>query len=78
MPGAEMINPWTALPNDPVDGRYVLPADWTILERSPKLVARLRLDLVPIPYMGDPRTSDVLLLALSPFASAVPELRACG
>ena len=47
---------------------YVLPCDKPILDRyAPKLTgeAEIRLDTLAYPYLGNPETADVLLLALN-------------
>jgi len=56
-------NPWRVLPEQPP---YILPADREVLRSSGKDPAQLRLNLLPMPFLGDPRTASVVLLALNP------------
>ncbi|MGI4788384.1 MAG: hypothetical protein ACRYFS_05985 [Janthinobacterium lividum] len=58
-------DPWGDLPTNPP---YVLPCDKPILDQfSPKLIGdtAVRLDTLAYPYLGNPKTADVLLLALN-------------
>ena len=56
-------NPWAHLPKSPP---FILPADATFL--PPDLVSRagLKLDQIPVPFIGDPRRAPVILLGLNP------------
>lgn len=56
-------NPWTALPTEPP---YILPTDAESLRTAGKSGLDLRLDLLPMPFLGDPRVASVVLLALNP------------
>lgn len=60
-----MDNPWTGLP---ANAPYLLPQDKPILDRYlPTFTGdhALRLDKLPLPYVGSPGVADVLLLALN-------------
>jgi len=56
-------NPWAHLPDSPP---FILPSDATHM--TPALVSRagLKLDQVPVPFVGDPRQASVVLLGLNP------------
>jgi hypothetical protein len=56
-------NPWTKLASRPP---YVLPEDEAVIKRYPSNRATLRLDVLPVPYIGDPVRAEVVLLALNP------------
>ncbi len=63
---AEMNNPWLALPLQPP---FVLGTDKEQVEafnRSAKPAYRLRTDLLPEPYLGDPANASIILLNLNP------------
>lgn len=57
-----MDNPWTALPAKPP---YVLPSDANIINGRPDI----RLDLLPMPYMGHPDRAALYVLTLNPGVS---------
>lgn len=60
-----MENPWTDLP---MDAPYVLPQDKPVLDKYLTTFTddhTLRLDKLPLPYVGSPVLADVLLLALN-------------
>ncbi len=60
-----MRNPWRDLPTAPP---YVLPCDKPILDQyAPRLTGdeAIRLDTLAYPYLGNPETANVLLLALN-------------
>jgi hypothetical protein len=61
-------NPWANLPSN---APYVLPQDMAILRGYPDLLReghprKLRFELVPAPFVGNPRTARVILLSLNP------------
>jgi hypothetical protein len=61
-----MKNPWLALPRRPP---FVLPADRAAVlafNRTTTSSSRLRLGLLPTPFLGNPRTARVLVLQLNP------------
>ena len=62
----QMENPWINLPeNNP----YILAADRPLLDRlTPRLTGAdtLRFEVVPFPFVGDPRRAKVILLSLNP------------
>jgi len=61
-----MDNPWSDLPTIQP---YVLPFDVDIINRlsiKHSRTAQLRFDVVPMPFIGNPLTSKVVLLALNP------------
>src|SRR5207302_2546478 len=56
-------NPWLRLPADPP---YVLPDDAAALSAEYIAQAEIRLDLLPMPFIGDPRSAPVVLLLQNP------------
>lgn len=56
-------NPWSELPRRPP---YVLPADAEIIARHPKNARNLHLELLPLPFIGNPAATRVLLLNTNP------------
>ncbi len=54
-----MENPWIALPTHPP---YVLPQDAAVINGRPDI----RLDLLPVPYLGSPNRAVLYVLALNP------------
>ena len=59
----DLANPWLALPEAP---DYVLADDLAILRRFPKAMDKLVFAGMPGPFVGNPLTARVLLLALHP------------
>lgn len=57
-------DPWRRLPEKPP---FVLREDDDVLQRYPELRAKLRLDFLPVPFLGSDR-ADILLLTLNPGA----------
>ncbi len=60
-----MDNPWTDLP---AEAPFVLPQDKPVMDRYAPLLTgdhTLRLDKLPLPYVGSPAQASVLLLALN-------------
>jgi hypothetical protein len=66
-PVASLKNPWLSLPTE---SPFILPQDAAVLDRFPTEKAKLRFDALPIPYFGDPRRADVVLLTLNPAIAA--------
>src|SRR5258708_9482076 len=58
-----LANPWLELPESPP---YVLPDDLAILRRFPSAMGKLVFAGMPGPFVGNPLTARVLLLALHP------------
>jgi hypothetical protein len=61
--GAHLANPWLDLPESP---RYVLPADLAVLRKFPKAMSDLFFVGMPGPFIGNPLSARVILLALHP------------
>jgi hypothetical protein len=59
----DLANPWLALPESP---DYVLADDLAILRRFPKAIDKLVFAGMPGPFVGNPLTARLLLLALHP------------
>lgn len=60
------FNPWVHLPQS---SPYILRKDKPILEKYNEVLTgnmRLRFETVPVPYVGNPFTAKILLLALNP------------
>lgn len=60
-----MRNPWLELPKGPP---HILPEDLAIIQRSKTTPAKLglRLEVLPVPYLGNPIEAKILLLCLNP------------
>ncbi len=59
----QAANPWTDLPSEPP---FVAAADHPLLDSSYIKRAQLRLNHLPVPYLGDPRQARIILLGLNP------------
>lgn len=65
-PDVPMANPWLALPET---APFVLPGDQPLIERSNQRLTdkkRVRLDVLPVPFLGSLDSARVVLLALNP------------
>jgi hypothetical protein len=60
-----MINPWLQLPKTLP---HILPQDLRSIEKSGTTPQKLglRLEVLPIPYLGDPVKAPIVLLGLNP------------
>ena len=59
-----MENPWVNLQDS-----YVLPKDQAVLQRDKRFFDdkfKLQLQLPPVPFLNDPKLSDVVILAKNP------------
>jgi len=59
----ETSNPWLDLPDK---APYVLPVDREVLVKRPARAKNLRLKVLPDPFIGDPASAALVLLALNP------------
>jgi len=64
-------NPWSKLARQPPQSEYVLPEDALFMTTARIKSAQLRLELPPVPFIGDPRKAPVILLQLNPGWSEV-------